>query len=70
MLNEEEANLQREILDIHRKEIGKVKQVEQKHNINTAYANTHQLSQKTGDNLPPPSSNNYYNDLPFNFLRS
>jgi len=58
MLNEEEANLQREILDIHRKEIGKVKQVEQKHNINTAYANTHQLSQKTGDNLPPPSNPN------------
>ena len=56
MLNQEEENLQKEILDIHRKEIGKVKQVVQKHNINTAYHNSYQLAQKTGENIAPPGT--------------
>lgn len=52
MINQEEANLQREILDLHRKEIGKVREVEQKHNINLNNPNAQQGGYKAVENIP------------------
>jgi len=54
LLNKEEAHLQREILNMYQKDIGKVRAVEQKHNINLNYQNTQQYVNKTAPNLPPP----------------
>ena len=54
MLNQEEENLQKEIMSLHMKEMGKVRDLEFKHNIHPSYKNS---------NRQYPEQNPYFSPL-------
>jgi len=53
MLNEEEANLQNEIMSLHLREMGKVREIEHKHNIQPSYkSSTRQMARQHQEYTP------------------